>query len=804
MEKTIPERFDRVKSLIAFPQLKPSDVNRAGKKACNLAFLSRSGFDVPSGAVVSAEAYERVLKEYIRILAVQSLPANALRKVCADIGQHFKAFPLPSDLRREVDLFMSGSGGSWIVRSSSTDEDGSVYSYAGIFTSIADNLDSSQVLEAVQEVWKSFWSEEAFLYREVRHRPHFRSGMAVIIQRQIDAFASGVVFTRHPVTDENILVINAHRGAGEELVQGRTTPFSMEIEKGKPGEPAVTVISSEGEAPLDKEAFLELAALAIRMEQLFRYPLDIEWVYNKKFFFVQARPLTGRSMEWTTDPVSEFMGERLIALSADLFREYMERHFTAFYRDLAVLSISGHVFDVFNGIIYARKDVLKTIETGMADEKNNEAMPARIRQMMEKLPRSLEEYRREMEALQAMSLADLTPARAWELLQRVWQLFCQSDPVVKMTYLLGNLLRYFDSFDEGERFKKLFTDHASLEGQSDAERFQDDLITLMEENSSDEEFLRWLENSEALPEPQSIRGFIKSQGSWSASPFELANKRLGEESAQLCTFLRTLQKREGRELFINIQAAQKKRRYEAQQELLNLRNKHGAPDDKGGLKACVEWILYLQQERERHRKYTYMVTALLRKLFLIIGADLESRGFMSGDQRKEDIFHLTLEETERIRLSTYVSEWSDYISFKKTLWEKERNDVFPCEFSGFSPKPVMPQHLPGGCGVVATGLTLSRGRAAGTARVIESGETCEAISAGDILVVQNCEPYWALYFPLISGFIAECGGILSHAAILAREYQIPAVSGITAATKIIKSGDFVAIDADKGTVTIQR
>ena len=54
---------------------------------------------------------------------------------------------------------------------------------------------------------------------------------------------------------------------------------------------------------------------------------------------------------------------------------------------------------------------------------------------------------------------------------------------------------------------------------------------------------------------------------------------------------------------------------------------------------------------------------------------------MSADQRKEDIFHLTLKETGRIRnLSEHVSEWSDYIAYKKTLWEKERDDVFPCEF----------------------------------------------------------------------------------------------------------------------------
>lgn len=799
------KRCITLKTLIALTHLKPSDVSRAGKKACNLAFLSRSGFNVPAGAVIPVQEYDKALKACAMIASAQTLPASALRRVCADIARHLETFSVSSDLSREIDLFISGFGGRWIVRSSSTDEDGNLCSCAGIFSSIADNNDSLQVLESVRRVWKSFWSEEAFLYREIRHLSHFGAGMAVIIQRQIEAFSSGVVFTRHPVTDQNILVINAHRGAGEELVQGRTTPFSMEIDRGGAGVPSLKTICCEGEAPLDEKTLLELAALAVSMEHQFRYPLDMEWVYSEEFFIVQARPLTGLQMEWTTEPVSEFMGERLTALSADLFRDYMEKHFTAFYRELAIMPASGRVFDVFNGVIYASKGVLKRVETLMADEGNREGISVRTGQMMEMLPRAVEQYRQQMEALQVMSIAGLTPAGAWDLLQRVWKLFCQSDPAVKMTYLLDNLLGYLDRFSEGERFRELLADHALLEGQSDFERFQHQLITLIEESSGDEMFAGWIESSGALPEPEPVRQFISSQSSWCASPFELAEKRLVEDSAQICTILRALQKREGREQFIRNQSEQRKRRQEALRELHDLRNRHAA-DEKGGPAACVEWILYLQQEREHHRRYTYMATALLRKLFLIVGADLESRAFLTGDQGREDIFHLTLDEIKRIRLSSSISDWIEYTMNSRNRWVKERDDVFPGEFSGFSPKAVPSQllNMPEGCEAVIAGMALSRGSAAGTARVAESGRVCEAISPGDILVVQNCEPYWALYFPLIAGFIAECGGTLSHAAILAREYQIPAVSGITAATKTIKSGDLVAIDGEKGTVMIKR
>ncbi len=797
--------LESVPMLLTFPQLKPLDVSRTGRKAYNLAFLARSGFDVPGGAVVPVETYEKALRELMNVRAVQNLPATALGKVCTDIVRHFDAFPFSSDLEGEVNRFVSGQGDRWIVRSSSTDEDGNVYSYAGIFGSVADNRDTSEILEAIRQVWKSFWSEEAFLYRELRHRPHFSSGMAVIIQRQIDALASGVVFTRHPVTDENHLVINAHRGTGEELVQGRTTPFSLEIEKGKPDAPSLRIIRRDGEPPLNDEKFLELASLAMKMEQFFSYPLDIEWVFDQKFFFVQARPLTGKSIDWTTEPVSEFICERLTPLSADLFRDYMERHFTSFYRELAVPPITGHVFDIFKGVIYARKEVLKGIEVRMADEKVTALMSISIAQLMEKLPASVEEYRREVETLQAMALADLKTPRVWELLVRTWKLFSGSDPVVKMTWLLGSLLRYFDSSEGGKRFKELFTAHATLEGQSDSERFNNELMEIFEKSGSDGEFLQWLDSNGVLPEPESLREFIKAQGAWSASPFELANKRLDEESAQLCTFLRALQSSREHERWRSAQASHLSRKQTALKEIESLRNEYHSPFEKGGFQAHVEWVLYLLREREQHRKYTYKVTALLRRLFLCIGEDLKCRGFLSEDLDKEDVFHLTLEEIQRIRnLNEYGGEWSDFIRYKKALWEKERDELLPSEFTGFSPKSARPLWPTVDRGVAMTGLSLSRGIATGTARVIESGGSCEDISAEDILVVQNCEPYWALYFPLISGFIAECGGMLSHAAILAREYEIPAVSGIAAATKIIRNGDIITIDAAKGTVTIQR
>lgn len=793
-----------MKNMITLRNLKPLDVSRAGKKAYNLAFLSRSGFSVPAGAVIPVEVYHRVLTGFGSVQKVWCLPPDSLRSVCADIARHFDKCPLPQGLEREVGNFISGQKGPWIVRSSSTDEDGGVFSYAGIFTSVADNADLSQIIKALRQVWSSFWSDEAFMYRESRHAGHFGPGMAVIIQRQIEASASGVVFTRHPVNGEDVLVMNAHRGGGEELVQGRTTPFCIEMQKGSGDEPPI-VISRNGEAPLDDESLMELASKALRMEKLFRYPLDMEWAFDGSFHFVQARPVTGGVVEWSADPVGEFMGERLTTMSADLFREYMESHFTAFYRDLGVRLPQGRFFDVFGGAVYARKDVLKSVELSMSDDGTGGRISAGIGLMMEKLHDSMQQYRSGIEALNALSCGNLSVGEAWEILLKAWRLFSRSDPVIHMTYLLGTLLRQMDSFENGERCRELFESHVTLEGQCDAEMFQSGLLAVMEEGRTDQRFLRWLDDTDSMPAPEPVSRFLMQFGAWSSSPFELSGSRLGEDFDQIRPFLKALHADNGMDRCGNALELQKSRRRAAHEELKELSGNDGERDGKGAMKACLDWVAYLQVERERHRRYTYMATALLRRLLLIIGSDLAARGVLAGDMGPQDVFHLTLDEMERLReADEHRLEWRDQITVRKRLWEKIRHEPFPPEFSGFAPRSAVPSYPCEGEAQVLKGMALSAGSAAGSARVIQSGESCRDISAGDILVVKSCEPYWAMYFPLISGFVSECGGALSHAAILAREYSIPAVSGIAAATAVISNGDSVLIDGESGTVTVHK
>jgi phosphoenolpyruvate synthase/pyruvate phosphate dikinase len=99
------------------------------------------------------------------------------------------------------------------------------------------------------------------------------------------------------------------------------------------------------------------------------------------------------------------------------------------------------------------------------------------------------------------------------------------------------------------------------------------------------------------------------------------------------------------------------------------------------------------------------------------------------------------------------------------------------------------------------GIAGSRGVARGVARVILGPEDFGKLRNGEILVAPLTTPVWTPLFALASGLVTETGGILSHGAIVAREYGIPAVMGVPGATTLLHSGQLLAVDGDQGLVS---
>lgn len=115
-------------------------------------------------------------------------------------------------------------------------------------------------------------------------------------------------------------------------------------------------------------------------------------------------------------------------------------------------------------------------------------------------------------------------------------------------------------------------------------------------------------------------------------------------------------------------------------------------------------------------------------------------------------------------------------------------------------KPIQEQDEVEGDGETASvkGTAVSEGVVTGRAAVIKSFDDVHLIRAGDILVTHATDIGWSPYFPILAGVVTELGGLISHGAVVAREYGLPCIVGATGAMRTLKFGDTITLNANKG------
>ena len=213
----------------------------------------------------------------------------------------------------------------------------------------------------------------------------------------------------------------------------------------------------------------------------------------------------------------------------------------------------------------------------------------------------------------------------------------------------------------------------------------------------------------------------------------------------------------------------------------------------GILGSARRYIIFREQQRFNLDKWITMV----RRLHLALGARLVEKGILD---QPSDIFFLTKVEIRGIAggetpgeiRAGVASRRAEFLKYENTTppkflqGEREFNDPPPADADQFK------------------GIPASQGVLTAPVRVLGSIEDIWQVQAGEILVVPRTDPGWTPVFSKIGGLITETGGILSHGAVVSREYGIPAVTNIHGACRVFKTGQRVTIDGVKGEVTIEQ
>ena len=316
-----------MKFVAFFDELTKEDVPIAGGKGANLGELTQAGIPVPPGFVVTSKTYDKFMKDTGLFPEVMGMLENLdvndtkeLQKVSKKIKNIIISTEVPEDIQTIIiesynalcqrigkeDVYVA-------VRSSATAEDLPEASFAGQQETFLNIKGSENVLKYVQECWASLFEARAIFYREQNNFDHAKVSIAVVVQEMVNAEKAGVMFTTHPSTGEDILLIEASWGLGEAVVSGAVTPDTYSVDKTtgklldfKVGEKNVMFKRENGETVkvpvpedmrekrvLSDEEIAKLAELGRKIHEHYKFPQDTEWAIEEgKVYMLQSRPVT--------------------------------------------------------------------------------------------------------------------------------------------------------------------------------------------------------------------------------------------------------------------------------------------------------------------------------------------------------------------------------------------------------------------------------------------------------------------------------------------------------------------------------
>ena len=330
-----------VKLMMPFEEIDAPHGKLVGGKGLALAQMTRSGLRVPPGAVILTSTYarftegtglgERISLELSRKdfadMRWEELWDAALR-----IRNMFLTTPIPDSLAEELQTqFPSHLVENPVaIRSSAPAEDSSAASFAGLHESYVNVRGIDEILKHVRLVWASLWSDRALLYRQELGLDVSQSSMGVVVQQMVTGRCSGVVFSRNP-SDRSQVVIEAVYGLNQGLVDGDIEPDRWMLERSSvrtvshaaPARdrkcvPAQTGVAYEpllpeekAHPPLDQKGLKEVYDLALRAEEHFRSPQDVEWTFRgDELYVLQSRPITRGTGEVADDDRAWYLSLR--------------------------------------------------------------------------------------------------------------------------------------------------------------------------------------------------------------------------------------------------------------------------------------------------------------------------------------------------------------------------------------------------------------------------------------------------------------------------------------------------------------
>ena len=838
--------------VLDFRDIDRTSVSAVGGKGASLGELSHlEGVDVPDGFCVTTDVFREVvsgtpgLTELLDELADVAPDEEGLRRLSGRIREVIEDCTVPAAPAHEITRKLAdlGEETAVAVRSSATAEDLPTASFAGQQDSYLNIVGATEVIRHIRKCWASLFTERAVAYRVRNGFDHRTVHMAVVVQRMVSPQASGVMFTADPVSSDRMVTrVEAVGGLGDDLVAGLVNTDSYTVRGGE-----VVDRTQRQDVPVLTDAqVVDLAQLGRLVEAHFGCPQDIEWcLADGTFHIVQSRPITtlypvpeaddGENRVYVSVGHQQMMTDAMKPLGISVWqltsRAPMRHAGGRLFVDVTAMLASptrgpgiaaalGTSDPLIGDALHTVLD-RKFVPVRPDDDSvgapiglppaPSELDPAVVPELIARSEASIAECARVIESKSGPALLDFIRTDIGELQRTLFDprggqaIMSGMEAAGRLNTLIAEWL--------GERnvadiISRSVPDNVTSEmglallDVADAIRPHPEVIAFLKDvedtGFDDELFLGEVERCEGGAQARTaVDDYLVRYGMRCVGEIDITRARWSEQPTALVpAILSNIENFEPGESRRRIERGLRQSR---QKEAELVERVRALPDGErkvDEITGLIDRIRNFTGYRE-YPKYGMVARYFVYKKALLREAERLVAAGVLGD--KHDIFHLRFDELEDV-VRTH-RPCRDLVADRKREF---------ASYATLTPPRVLlstgegvsgayrREHLPEGA---LAGLAVSTGVVEGRARVVTDMSQAD-LAPGDILVTAYTDPSWTPLFVAVDGLVTEVGGAMTHGAVIAREYGLPAVVGVENATRLIRDGHYIRVHGTEGYVEI--
>ncbi|MBC2172912.1 phosphoenolpyruvate synthase [Listeria booriae] len=824
-----------------------------------------TGFCLTTKAYQKAVSENEALQALLHQLSAQKITnEDQISKIGQSIRVLIEEIEIPREIEAEITDYLAkiGSEQAYAIRSSATAEDLPTASFAGQHDTYLNIIGKTEILKHIKKCWASLFTDRAIIYRIQNNFEHTDVQLSVVIQQMVFPSASGILFTADPITgNRKTLSIDASFGLGEALVSGLVSADVYKVQEktiiekniatkklaiysiktGGTETKSLPAAQQTNQTITDRQ-ILQLEQLGRSIEAYFGKPQDIEWcLADDQFYIVQSRPITTLfpvpkeadkenhvylsvgHQQMMTDPIKPLGLAFYLLITPAPMRIAGGRLFVDITPNLAAPASREILINGIGQSDPLMKDAIETIvaREGFIETKTTEEARPIPTPSADKPIENIPEIATSLIANNEASLAKLKQTIQTKSGSAVFDLILEDIPEFKRvlfnadnlrvllsamnaaTWLNEKMQEWLGETNVADTLSQSVDNNITAEmglellDVADAIRPYPEVIAFLQ-NTKDPNFLEKLGDLQGGEVARdAITTYLDKYGMRCAGEIDISRTRWSEDPTILIPMIlsniKNFQPNASHQKF---EQARQEALQKEQDLLARLKNLPDGEQKAAKTKEVITVLRNLTGYREYPKygminRYFVYKQALLKEATQLVQARII--------KEPEDIFYLNFEElhevvrTGQLDYTIITTRKADYNQFDKLTPPRvltSDGEIITGKYKR--------ENLPSDAII---GLPVSSGTIEGRARVILNMADAN-LEEGDILITPFTDPSWTPLFVSIKGLVTEVGGLMTHGAVIAREYGLPAVIGVENATTRIQDGDRIRVNGTEGYIEI--